>query len=47
MDKYERFDKYFICSYYEFGRKVGVFSIDTPQEIRAEAQRMFDVVEYE
>lgn len=47
MDKYERFDKYFICSYYEFGRKVGVFSIDTPEDIRVEAQRMFDIIKFE
>lgn len=48
MDKYKRFDKYFICSYYEeTGEKVGVFKENTPEIVLAEARRMFDVVEYE
>lgn len=48
MDKYKRFDKYFICRYYnEINEHVGVFSKDTPETILAEAIKMFDVVKFE
>lgn len=46
MDKYGRFDKYFICSYYnEINELVGVFSKNTPEIVLAEARRMFDIIE--
>lgn len=48
MNKYERFDKYFICSYFnEINEKVGVFSKDTPEIVLIEARRIFDIIEYE
>lgn len=50
MDKYKRFDKYFQYSYFnEVNEKVGVFKIDTPRDVIqiAEAEKMFDVIEYE
>ncbi len=46
MDIYERFDKYFICSYFdEEGQKVGVFKEGTPERILKEVE--FDKIEFE
>lgn len=46
MDTYEKFDKYFICSYYnEIGQKVGIFKEGTPESITREVE--FDVIEFE
>lgn len=46
MDTYERFDKYFICTYFnEVGQKVGVFKEGTPERILEQVE--FDVIEFE
>lgn len=46
MDSYERFDKYFIYSYYdEDGKKIGVFKEGTPESVTKEVE--FDVIEFE
>ena len=48
MNKYEKFDKYFQYSYYnELNEKTGVFSKDAPKDILADAQEIFDIIEFE
>lgn len=48
MDKYKRFDKYFQYSYFnEVNEKVGVFSKDTTRDVMAEAEKIFDIIEFE
>ena len=47
MDRNERYDEYFLYSYYdEDGKKIGVFRKGTPKDIIAEAEKMFDVIEF-
>lgn len=46
MDRYERFDKYFVCSYFnEIGQKVGVFDRKTPENVINEVKKIFEIVE--
>lgn len=50
MNKSKEFDKYFQYSYFnEVNEKFGVFRIDTPKYVIqiAEAERMFDIIEFE
>ena len=48
MDYYKRFDKYFLYKYYnEINEIVGVFSKDTPGNLKELAEKVFDIVEYE
>lgn len=44
MDYYKKFDKYF---FNEINEKVGVFSKETPENLKELAKSLFDIVEYE
>lgn len=48
MDYYKKFDKYFLYSYFnEINEKVGVFSKETPGDLKELAEKVFDIIEYE